>query len=140
MIAVDTNILVRYITQDEPVQASLVSKFIEKYAHKKNSIFINNMVLCELVWVLVRGYKYPTEDIIKVLYHILTTEEFSFENQRILWESLTDYEENNHDFSDILIGKTNCLEQGCKVTVTFDKSASSLKEFELLEKMPVLSA
>jgi predicted nucleic-acid-binding protein len=139
MIALDTNILVRYIVQDDPQQSAQVSEFLRRYAHKQDSLFINNIVLCELVWVLTRLYQYSSEDITKVLYQIFTTEEFSFENRGVLMTSLVDCMESDQDFSDILIGKINHLEYGCKATVTFDKRASSLKEFELLEKKPVVS-
>ena len=79
MIALDTNILVRYITQDDPIQALKVTNFINQYVHKKNSLFINNIVLCELVWVLQSGYKFSALEIEKTLNYILVTEEFSFE-------------------------------------------------------------
>ena len=80
MIAVDTNILVRYITNDDKEQALLATTLLDSYIGKEKSIFINNIVLCELVWVLVRGYKYQKEDIIKTLKLLLSSIEFEFEN------------------------------------------------------------
>lgn len=58
MIAIDTNILVRYITQDDIEQAKTAESLLEQYNDKPQSIFINNIIICELVWVLERGYKY----------------------------------------------------------------------------------
>ena len=55
MIGVDTNILVRFFTQDYISQVDVASKVISKYSTKENSIFISNIVICELVWVLARG-------------------------------------------------------------------------------------
>ena len=58
MIAIDTNILVRYITQDDEIQSKAAEDLLSGYNEKPQSIFINNIVLCELIWVLERGYKY----------------------------------------------------------------------------------
>ena len=52
MIAIDTNILVRYITQDDLQQAEAAENLLAIYNNKPQSIFINNIVLCEFIWVL----------------------------------------------------------------------------------------
>ncbi len=131
MIGIDTNILICYLTGDDKVQSIKAIELIEKYSGKENSIFINNIVICELVWVLERGYKYSKGQIISVLKEIFSTVEFSFENQQVLWLSVLEYENYKTDFSDILIGKLNIF-NGCNYTVTFDKAASELTMFRLL--------
>ncbi len=138
MIGVDTNILVRYLTQDDEKQANIVNRFIaHQYEHQTGSIFINNIVICELIWVLERGYKYSKKEIISVVRIILSTAEFTFEQAEILWLSLNDYEKYNTDFSDILLGKINKI-SGCDSTISFDSKALNLKEFDdpinILEK------
>ena len=85
MIGIDTNILVRYFTQDNLEQAQIVEQLIDSYATSFNSLFVNNIVMCELVWVLERGYKYSKEEVSKVIKQMLSTEEFAFENQELLW-------------------------------------------------------
>jgi len=132
MIGLDTNILIRYLTQDDKEQAALATKLIEEQTGIPHSIFINNIVLCELIWVLDRGYKYKKENIICVLRHIFSTEEFAFENQNILWEALDEFENNSLDFSDALIANINHT-KGCKKSYTFDKEASLSRKFSLLE-------
>ncbi len=132
MIGLDTNVLVRYLTQDDKEQAKLATNLLEKQASKPQSLFINNIVLCELVWVLNRGYKYKKENIIYVLRHIFSTKEFSFENHSILWEALDEYERNYLDFSDALISRINCAHK-CEKSYTFDKGASLSEKFSLLE-------
>ena len=104
MIAVDTNVLVRYITNDDKEQALLATTLLDSYIGKEKSIFINNIVLCELVWVLVRGYKYQKEDIIKTLKLLLSSIEFEFENHELAFLAVIEYEKAEADFSDILIG------------------------------------
>lgn len=129
MIGIDTNVLVRYITQDDLAQSQIATKLMENNASK--GIFVNNIVLCELVWVLKRAYKYPKSGIIEVLKTILTSVEFCFEDHRLLWLVVADFEKSSADFSDVLIGKIN-KERGCEGTYTFDREASSLSFIEKL--------
>ena len=122
MIAIDTNILVRYITQDDLQQAEAAENLLAIYNNKPQSIFINNIVLCEFIWVLEKGYKYTQQQISSTIRIILSTEEFVFEYHNVLWLALEDYEHNKADFSDSLISKLN-YNLGYKQTFSFDKSA-----------------
>lgn len=132
MIGIDTNILVRYFTQDNLEQAQVVEQVINSYATSPNSLFINNIVMCELIWVLERGYKYSKEAISAVIKQMLSTEEFAFENQKLLWLALNQYNQNKLDFSDALIGEIN-KEFGCSKTLTFDQAAIKANNFKLAE-------
>ena len=132
MIGIDTNILVRYFTQDNLEQAQIVEEIIDSYATSPNSLFINNIVMCELIWVLERGYKYSKEAISVVIKQMLSTEEFVFENQELLWLALNQYNQNKLDFSDALIGEIN-KEFGCSETLTFDQAAIKANNFKLAE-------
>ena len=132
MIGIDTNILVRYFTQDNLEQAQIVEQVISSYATSPNSLFINNIVMCELIWVLERGYKYSKEAIGAVIKQMLSTEEFAFENQELLWLALSQYTQNKLDFSDALIGEIN-KEFGCSKTLTFDQAAMKANNFKLAE-------
>lgn len=123
MLAIDTNILLRYITQDDAEQAESVNQLFAKYNEKKASLFINPFVLCECVWVLKKGYKYSKEEICHVLKHILEIEEFVVGYHEILWEVLDIYNHKNIDFSDALIAKLNQYLFHCFATVTFDSVA-----------------
>lgn len=84
MIGLDTNILVQYFTQDKEEQAQIVENIIENYGNSPNSLFINNIVMCELVLVLEKGYKYSKEQVALVINQMLSTEEFAFEKQELL--------------------------------------------------------
>jgi predicted nucleic-acid-binding protein len=130
MIAIDTNVLVRYLTQDDSEQAQIVNKLLEKYGGYPQSIFINNIVICELTWVLERGYKYSKSQIISVVRSIFSTLEFSFEHHNVLWLALEEYELKNIDFSDSLISQLNKY-YGCEKTFTFDKVAAKNNLFVL---------
>ena len=98
MIAVDTNILVRYITNDDPEQSIVASELLNKYIGKEKSILINNIVLCELIWVLSKGYKYQKIDILKVLKLLVSSVEFAFENHEVTFLAMIEYEQADADF------------------------------------------
>ena len=91
MIGLDTNILVRYLTQDDPDQSKKASLEIEKGLAAGHMFFITDIVMCELVWVLESAYEYDHREIIPVLENILRTKQFRFENKDLLWKSLTAY-------------------------------------------------
>lgn len=131
MIAIDTNVLVRYLTNDDEIQSQKVLQLLSSQIGKSNSIFINNIVICELIWVLERGYKYSKQQVVSTIKEILATVEFSFEDHKILWTSIMEYEKSKADFSDILIGKLN-IARNCTHTLTFDLSASTLSTFILI--------
>ncbi len=65
MIGLDTNVLVRYLTQDDPIQSKQANKLIEQSL--KEGLFINHIVLCELVWVLTRAYKRSKSEVIEII-------------------------------------------------------------------------
>lgn len=130
MIAVDTNVLVRYITNDNNEQYILAAKLLDSYAGQERFIFINNIVLCELIWVLTRVYKYKKEQIIKTIKLLLSSIEFEFENHELAFLAVIEYETSEADFSDILIGLIN-HNMGCP-TYSFDQNALKSKYFKKL--------
>tara|TARA_B110000967_G_C18840457_1_gene539086 strand:+ start:347 stop:763 length:417 start_codon:yes stop_codon:yes gene_type:complete len=133
MIGIDTNILVRYLTKDDEEQSAEVLKFLEQYSGIESSIYINNIVLCEVVWVLEAAYKYPKKNITDALKLVLQTPEFAFENHVTIVKVLYDYEQSNGaDFSDILISVMN-IDKGCITTYSFDKKACKHGYFKNLE-------
>lgn len=129
MIGLDTNILVRYFTQDDEVQAELAANIIKTQKNKPSSFFITNVVICELIWVLVKGYDYEKKQITNVIKTLLSAIEFSFEHYELIWQVVLEYEKAKADFSDILIGMLGEL-HGCSYTITFDNKACNLKEFK----------
>ena len=131
MIGLDTNVLVRYIVQDDPEQSKIATDFIEKRISSANPGFINHIVLCEIVWVLKKAYGYHKNIIISVLEKILQTKEFIFENAEVAWIALKEYEKDEADFSDYLIAVLNRFAD-CDYSITFDHTASKFKYFQLL--------
>lgn len=127
MKALDTNVLVRYLVQDNPAQSAKANEIVER----EESLFLNCIVLCELVWVLESAYQYEREVIADVLEKILITKQFEIDGKEEAWMALSDYNSSRADFADCLIGRRN-LSMGCETTVSFDKRASQLDFYQQL--------
>jgi predicted nucleic-acid-binding protein len=131
MIGLDTNVLVRYIVQDDPMQAGIATTFIETHCTAETPGFICNIVLVELVWVLERGYEYDKKSILTVLKQVAVTSELRLENSTLAWQAIMDYENGIAGFADCLLAAVN-QQQGCDVTFTFDQRAAKNSSFKLL--------
>jgi predicted nucleic-acid-binding protein len=130
MIGIDTNLLVRYIIQDEPVQVEKATRFLERVCTINNPGLVNGIVVTELVWVLESVYRYPRQQISIVLAAILRASQLRVENSPDVRYALSEYSDGA-DFSDALIAATN-LRLGCDHTVTFDRAAARRVGFSLL--------
>jgi predicted nucleic-acid-binding protein len=85
MNGLDTNVLVRYLVQDDLEQWRLADEYIKRVQANGETCFLNNIVLCELVWVLKTAYKLTRNEIIDVLEKILKADAFDFENREAAW-------------------------------------------------------
>ena len=132
MIGIDTNILVRYVTQDDLHQSALATDWIESHCTPSNLGWINRIVLCELVWVLIRGYHYDKKEVIRLLERILETESLAVESSDEARKALQSYCDGPADFSDYLLLQTN-LSKKVRNTITFDRKAATHPGFKLLE-------
>lgn len=131
MIGLDSNIVIRYLVQDDEAQAHKVNRFIEKELTPEHPGFINHVTLIEVAWVLKRCYGASKPELVNILESLLTTKQLLVENIEIAWKALRAFETGNGDFSDAIIAYSNQL-QGCEHTVTFDKKAAKLKPMKLL--------
>jgi predicted nucleic-acid-binding protein len=128
----DTNVLVRYLVQDEPRQAAQAAKFIESNCTDESPCFIGQIVLCELAWVLESNYNQDREQIAAIIEQLLQVGQLEVMDPEVVWRALTDYKNSNADFPDHLLARIN-ESQGCDVTVTFDKRAAMQPSFQLLK-------
>lgn len=131
MIGLDTNILVRYITQDEPAQSKAAARLLEESCSEDSPGHIALIVLCELVWVLEDVYRYERAQIAGTLAHLLRSRELKVQGSELAWAAWRRYEKGKADFADELIGAINIAE-GCEATWTFDKAAGAAAGFKLL--------
>ena len=129
MIGLDTNVLVRYLVQDDPTQTRQANALIDRAAARETAMFINHVVMSELAWVLGRGYGYVRTALAEVIEKILLGRQFEIEKKDLVWTALTNFKASRADFADCLIGVINEL-AGCETTLTFDRSAASLRAFK----------
>ena len=125
MIGLDTNILVRFITQDDAKQSAIVNRVIETELNEKNQGFISHVVIIELLWVLKYTYRQPKESLILVLESLLATKQLMVYRADLVYLALKKYRAGNADFSDALILAVNEA-AGCDRTVTFDNKAATI--------------
>jgi predicted nucleic-acid-binding protein len=131
LIGVDTNVLVRYLTQDDAAQARKVDALVAAAIEDGDRLHVDDIVLCEVVWVLRAAYRLGKPSIAGALERIMRTALFSFEDRELLHAALSDYVVGPGDFSDYLIGRRNSR-SGCEHTVTFDRSLKGETSFLLL--------
>ena len=91
MIGLDTNVLVRYVVQDDPEQAQVANRLIEGQCTRESPGFVSGLVLAELVWVLLGAYGYDKKIVISVLRQILQTGELTVDNPTLIWAALSDF-------------------------------------------------
>jgi len=131
MKAIDTNVLVPYLVQDDPVQGKKAAAVIEGAASERDQILLGNIVLCETVWVLESAYGYAKAEIESVLAALLQSDTFLFEMKDNVWAALGDYRSSKADFADCLIGRVHRA-FGSEPTQTFDTSLRKLPTFRVL--------
>lgn len=130
MTGIDTNVLVRFLVQDNPEQARKAADLITRECSAEDPGLINRIVLCELVWVLESAYGYPRESVALALEKILRTIQFRIEDHQEAWLSFGQYKDGA-DFADSFIAAVN-RRHGCERTVTFDRKAGRRSGFTAL--------
>ncbi len=131
MIGVDTNILVRYLTRDDKEQCARVDALFDQISEKGSEVFVSEVVMVELVWVLERGYRIDRAVIARSIETLLRTENLVFERSDLLWKAVRGYERSRVDFADLLIAVL-AKNYGCERTVTLDRKAAGAAGMELL--------
>jgi len=131
MIGLDTNVLVRYLTQDDPVQSAQANAFVEHQLSSAEPGIIGHVVLCEVGWVLSWAYGYTREQVADALGALLTCREFQVESPDLAILAVQDYRQGTADFSDYLLGRAH-QRLGARYTATFDRKAAQAPQFTLL--------
>lgn len=131
MIGFDTNVLLRAMLDDDPVQSPVARTFLSSLRSRGGG-FVCSGVLLELYWVLERRYRLPKSVISSTMRQLSEIEDIEFEQLDAFAVALHKYESGSGDFSDILIAETARV-QGCSVTYTFDRhAAKAVPGMELL--------
>ncbi len=131
MIGLDTNVLVRYLTQDDPAQSRRANALVADAVSAGERLYVSAVVLCELVWVLRRAYGFDRGEVAQALTQVLATAQFEFESKDSLIAALAAYAAGEADFADHVIGQQG-VEAGCLHTVTFDRALKGVPAFRVL--------
>jgi predicted nucleic-acid-binding protein len=130
MIGLDTNILVRYLTQDDPVQSRTASDVMERRLTEGNPGFVSVVAMVELVWVLDRAYGFSRAQIAAGVERLLQSEVLVVEHEQEMFTAMIAMKQAQGSFADAVIAALG-TKAGCSCTLTFDRSALRLSGFEL---------
>ena len=100
MIGLDTNVLVRYIAQDDRRQAAKATRVIEEECSETCPGFVAVIVLAELVWVFESCYGGAKAEIVAVLQRILRTKQLVVQDAETIWKAVRLFEASKADFAD----------------------------------------
>jgi predicted nucleic-acid-binding protein len=121
MIAVDTNVLVRFLVEDDLNQSRQAARLIEKAVASGEPLFISDIVMCETVWVLASAYGLPRAEIAHALGGLLRAKSLVFASTDRLASSLDAYRRGKGDFADYLI-REHAQAHGADRVATFDRA------------------
>ena len=128
MLGIDTNVLVRFLVQDDEAQFEKARKLIKREVSAGRRVFVNQLVLMETEWVLRSRYSVSKNQIIEAISGLLDATDVQFEDEPAIEEAIFIWKESTADFADCLIGAKN-RRLGCRATATFDLKASKLPSF-----------
>ena len=122
MIGLDTNVLVRYIMQDDPKQSPNATRLIESL-NIDNPGYITMVSVVELYWVLTSSYELTGSQVAQALEVILRSKQLWVERADQVMRALRVFGQGKADFADCLIERA-ASGAGCAQTMTFDVGAS----------------
>jgi predicted nucleic-acid-binding protein len=130
MTGLDTNVIVRYLVQDDPVQSAAATRLFDTFTADARG-FVSIVVLLELVWVLQSCYSVQRQQIERIIESLLRSGELLVESSDLIWQSLRTFSRTTADFADCLIERS-CHAAGCRQTMTFDRNAAKHAGMKLL--------
>ncbi len=132
MKAIDTNILVRFLTGDDERQAKKVYSIFKKAETEKIELFVPLLVVLEMIWILEFVYEAARAEILDAIGDLLLMPIFKFDQQPAIQQFIHSAQGNKYDLSDLLIAHSAKI-NGCEAVLTFDKKASKFNLFELVK-------
>lgn len=130
MTGLDTNVLVRYVMQDDPRQSARATRLIESFTAEEPG-FVALVVVLELVWVLSGSYRVGRAQVAAALESLLRSKELVVDRADLVAQALRRYRDAGADFADALIERI-AVAAGCPVTMTFDVGAAKAAAMTLV--------
>jgi predicted nucleic-acid-binding protein len=131
MIGLDTNVLVRYIMQDDPKQAAQATRLIESLTAASPG-YITVVSVIELVWVLGSAFALSREQVAAVLADLMVIDVFKLERVAVVAAAWRMFRDGKADFADCLIERSS-TQGGCERTMTFDRTAAKTAGMVLIK-------
>jgi predicted nucleic-acid-binding protein len=131
MIGLDTNIILRYLLQDDPKQSRQANQIIDRQLSAQNPGFISLVTVLEIVWVLNSLLKRDPFQIASHIEHLLAADSLEVQNEQQVFEAAFAVKRGTGEFEDALIGALDTW-AGCSRTLTLDRKAARLPHFELI--------
>ncbi len=128
MIGIDTNILIRYLTQDDPVQSAKATEIFERRLTPRNLGFVSVVAMVETAWVLDRAYGLTAQEIATAVERLLQVEVLAVENEQEVFSAMVVLKQGRGSFADALIAELGA-KAGCTHTLTFDQKALPIPGF-----------
>lgn len=132
MIALDTNVLVRYLAQDDVRQSAAASRLIEDRLSAEAPGFVSLVTICELSWVLARAYDLPIESLREVILSLAQSRQLVLQSQDAVVAAARALRAGSAEFSDLLALRI-AADSDCEKMVTFDRRMARAEHAELLE-------
>jgi predicted nucleic-acid-binding protein len=131
MIGLDTNILLRYLAQDDPAQSPRATEIITRRLTEQEPGFVSLVAILEVAWVLKSLYKRSRLEIANDIEMVLAADTLVVQNEQEVYDAVVALRNGSGSFEDALIGSLG-LWRGCSATLTFDeKAAERLHGFSL---------
>jgi len=131
VIGLDTNVVVRFLAQDDEIQSPLATRLFSRLTRDRPG-FIGAVVLAEVSWVLTRAYKASRAELAFAVEGLLRSAEIKTENAEAAWRALGVFQSKRSvEFADVLIAEIASLE-GAVQTFTFDQKAAAEAGMKLL--------
>ena len=131
MIGLDTNIILRYLLQDDPKQTRQANHVIDGQLSDENPGFISLVTVLEIVWVLRSLLQRTPAQIAAHLAQLLAADALDVQNEQQVFEAVFALKRGTGEFEDALIAALDAL-AGCSMTLTFDRKAVRLPHFRLI--------
>ncbi|HWB33468.1 MAG TPA: type II toxin-antitoxin system VapC family toxin [Acidobacteriaceae bacterium] len=131
MIGLDTNVVLRYLLQDDPAQSRHANRIMDGQLSEQNPGFISLVTILEIVWVLRSLLKQSSVQIAAVIEQLLAADTLEIQNEQQVFEAAYALKRGLGEFEDALIGSLSTW-AGCSVTLSFDRKTARLPRFRVI--------
>ena len=132
MIGLDTNVLLRYLVEDDPVQSPRATEIVERRLTEEDPGFVSLVCILEIAWVLGSLYNRSRGEISDHIEMILAADTLEVQNEQEVYQAVIALRSGSGTFEDALIGALGSW-RGCSATLTFDQNAAKrLNGFQLI--------